>query len=297
MSFFKPKNSVTNVRIIPARSSDQTRVEETGPSVPAGMWEKCLGCGEIVYADDLQENIGVCPMCGYHFRLQARQRILIMADIDSFEEFGQNIKGTNPLDFPGYDEKLKTARAFTGQTDAVITGMATIKGNPCVLCAMDSMFMMGSMGAAVGEKMTVAVEVAMQERLPLVVFTTSGGARMQEGMVSLMQMAKVSSAVGRLHEQGLLYLVILTDPTTGGVTASFAMLGDITLAEPQATIGFAGRRVIEQTMRQTLPDSFQTAEFLLEKGFVDHIVPRTSMANMIGNILKFHEGNGYYGDR
>ena len=288
MNFFKPKRPET-VRIIPARSSDHARVEEMGPSIPAGMWEKCPGCSEMIYADDLQANLKVCPKCGYHFRLLARQRILITADLDSFEELDANIKGSDPLAFPGYAEKLKTARAFTGQNDAILTGTAKIEGHPCVLGAMDSMFMMGSMGAAVGEKVAVAAEVAMEKKIPLILFTASGGARMQEGMISLLQMAKTSAVIGRLHEQGLLFLVVLTDPTTGGVTASFAMLGDIILAEPKATIGFAGRRVIEQTMRQTLPDYFQKSEFVLEKGFVDHIVPRANMVRMIGNILAIHE--------
>lgn len=262
---------------------------EDGPSIPAGMWEKCPSCGEILYADDLQSNLKVCPRCHHHFRLTAKQRVLITADEGSFIEFGENIMGGNPLDFPGFDEKLKTARAFTGQKDAVVTGIAGIAGYECVLCAMDSGFMMGSMGAAVGEKMAQAAEKAIEKQLPLVVFTVSGGARMQEGMVSLMQMAKVSAVIGKLHEAGLLYLVILTDPTTGGVTASFAMLGDITLAEPNATVGFAGRRVIEQTVHQILPDEFQRSEFVQKKGFIDSIVTRENMVSTIGNILAIHQ--------
>lgn len=294
MSFFKPKKETVRVirsRTAPASTANANgpSVDTEGPSVPAGMWEKCSACGEIIYADDLQKNLKVCTHCGYHFRLQARQRILITVDPDSFEEYNGKLRGENPLDFPEYDDKLQTARAFTGLEDAVITGTGKIKGHDCVVCAMDSHFMMGSMGAAVGEKMARAAELAIEKKLPLVAFTVSGGARMQEGMVSLMQMAKVSAAIGKLQEAGLLYLVVLTDPTTGGVTASFAMLGDIILAEPKAMVGFAGRRVIEQTMKQILPKEFQTSEFVMEKGFIDTIAPRKDMRGIIGKILALHE--------
>jgi len=294
--FFGKKKKQNTVRVIRPRVETAPPIdtfgieEEERPSVPAGMWEKCGNCNQIVYADDLQDNLKVCPHCGYHFRLSAWQRILMSVDDESVEEFSENMRGGNPLGFPGYPEKLKTARSYTGLNDAVITAKATIKGQPCVVCAMDSGFMMASMGEAVGEKVCIAVENAIKWKLPLIIFTASGGARMQEGIVALMQMAKVSAAVGRLHDAGLLYVVVLTDPTTGGVTASFAMLGDITLAEPNALIGFAGRRVIEQTTRTTLPEHFQRSEFLLERGFVDRIVERKNMLMTLAQILALHNG-------
>lgn len=293
MSFFKnnSKKGITT-RVIMPRDQQQLEaapVDEEGPSIPAGMWEKCQCCQKIVYADDLQASFKVCPHCGHHFRLTARQRILATVDEGCFKEFNENVRGGDPLNFPGYKEKLRTSRAYTGLQDAIITGTAKIQGHDCVLCAMDSNFMMGSMGAAVGEKMARAVEKAIDLQIPLVAFTVSGGARMQEGMVSLMQMAKVSATISKLDEAGLLYIVVLTDPTTGGVTASFAMLGDITLAEPNALVGFAGRRVIMQTTRTSLPDYFQHAEFVQDKGFIDMIVPRSEMAETIGKILAAHE--------
>lgn len=294
MNFFKPKKQATVHVVRNPAPQDYVPVmpdEEVdgGPSIPVGMWEKCNACGEIIYADDLQNDLKVCANCGYHFRLRAWQRILITVDSDTFVELNENLRGGNPLDFPEYDEKLRTARAFTGLKEAVITGIGAIDGRRCVVCAMDSQFMMGSMGAAVGEKITQAVELAVAERLPLIIFTVSGGARMQEGLMSLMQMAKVSAAIGKLRDVGLLYVVVLTDPTTGGVTASFGMLGDITLAEPNATVGFAGRRVIEQTMRQVLPTEFQTSEFVMEKGFIDAIVERKDMRHTLSKILALHE--------
>lgn len=300
-NFFNKNKKRATVRAIPARMPSGAPVGEgsdagaiivggiaEGPSVPAGMWEKCTSCTEIVYGDDLEANLKVCPNCGHHFRLTARQRILLTADDGSIEEFAQHLRSKDPLDFPGYKEKLKQARSYTGLDDGIITAQAKVQGEDCILCAMDGQFFMGSMGAVVGEKMVMAIEKAMEEKLPLVVFTVSGGARMQEGIVSLMQMAKVSAALGKFAEAGLLYLVVLTDPTTGGVTASFAMLGDITLAEPNALIGFAGRRVIEQTTHQSLPPHFQRAEFLEERGFVDKVVARKDMVDMIGRILRVH---------
>ena len=295
--FLGKKKKQNTVRVIKPRTEVAPPVDnmgadlpEEGPSVPAGMWEKCVRCNQIVYADDLQANMKVCPHCGYHFRLSARQRILMSSDDGSMEEFSQNMRGGDPLHFPGYAEKLRQARSYTGLNDAVITARVTVEGHPCVMCAMDSNFMMASMGEAVGEKICIAAEKAMEWGIPLLIFTASGGARMQEGIVSLMQMAKASGVIGRLHQKGLLYLVILTDPTTGGVTASFAMLGDITLAEPNALIGFAGRRVIEQTTRTTLPEHFQRAEYLLERGFVDKIVERKDMVATLAQILAFHRG-------
>ncbi len=263
---------------------------EEGPQIPTGMWEKCPGCNRIVYHEDLQLCQKVCPHCQHCFRLSARQRIAYTVDEGSFEELWPDLAGGNPLGFPGYEEKLAQTRAYTGLSDALVCGTARIGGCRCMLAVMDPHFIMGSMGAAVGEKMARAAEEAERQRLPLVAFTASGGARMQEGMISLMQMAKVSGAVGRLHRAGLLYLVVLTDPTTGGVTASFAMLGDITLSEPGAVVGFAGRRVIEQTIRQVLPDEFQKAEFLLQKGFIDAIVPRKALPQVIADLLALHGG-------
>lgn len=290
---FMGNKKQNTVRVIRPRTEmappvDQGEIDE-GPTVPAGMWQKCPQCQEIVYADDLQNNLSVCPHCNYHFRLTAWQRILMTADDNTVEEFSADMRGGDPLKFPGYPEKLRSTRNFTGLNDAVITARAKVGGYGCVICAMDSHFMMASMGEAVGEKLCIAAENALAWKLPLIIFTASGGARMQEGIVSLMQMAKVSAAVGRLEEAGLLYLVVLTDPTLGGVTASFAMLGDITLAEPNAIIGFAGRRVIEQTTRSVLPEHFQRSEFLLSRGFVDAIVERKDMAARIAEILALHE--------
>ena len=290
-SFKKKKKLVTrNIHQDGSLSTGETGVQTATPVVPDGMWEKCPSCAQVLYAEELAKNYKVCPRCSYHFRLSARQRIAFTVDEGSFAELDAGLRGGNPLDFPGYDEKLQSARRLTGVDDAILTGVARIGGCSCVVCAMDGFFMMGSMGEAVGERLTRAVEHATAERLPLVVFTVSGGARMQEGLVSLMQMAKCSAALARHDEEGLLYITVLTDPTTGGVTASFAMLGDILLAEPNALIGFAGRRVIEQTVRQVLPESFQRAEFLLEKGFLDAIVPRGEMAERLGELLKLHAG-------
>lgn len=265
---------------LPARASKKESSE--------GMWEKCPSCASIMFSDDLEANHRVCPTCGYHFRLGARDRIAMTADEGSFEEFNKNLEGGNPLQFPGYQEKLEKGKVASGLPEAIVTGKATIKGSPCILVVMDSNFMMGSMGAAVGEKFTLAAERALHERLPLVAFTASGGARMQEGLVSLMQMGKTSAVLARLDEARIPYFVVLTDPTTGGVTASFAMLGDVTLAEPEALIGFAGRRVVEQTVKQTLPQGFQTAEFLLEKGFVDMIVQRSDLQDKLHSLLELH---------
>lgn len=266
---------------LPARASKRDSSE--------GMWEKCPSCASILFSDDLDDHHRVCPTCGYHFRLGARERIAMTADAGSFEEFNENLVGGNPLEFPGYDEKLDKGKTMSGLNEAIITGKCTIEGSPCIIAVMDSNFMMGSMGAAVGEKFTLAAERALSEKLPLVAFTASGGARMQEGLVSLMQMGKTSAVLAKLDEARIPYFVVLTDPTTGGVTASFAMLGDVTLAEPAALIGFAGRRVVEQTVKQTLPQGFQTAEFLLEKGFVDMIVPRGDLRDTLHTLLGLHQ--------
>lgn len=267
--------------------------EEPKPIIPDGMWVKCKKCGQIIYTKDLKENYRVCGFCKCHFRLPAYQRIRDIIDEGTWIEINNDINTLNPLDFQGYEEKVDEVIKSTNLKEAVITGTGSIKGEKTVICVMDSRFLMGSMGSVVGEKITRAIEKAMEERLPIIIFTASGGARMQEGMYSLMQMAKVSAALGKLKEKGLLYISVLTDPTTGGVTASFAMLGDIILAEPGALIGFAGKRVIEQTIKEKLPDEFQTAEFLLKHGFVDKIVERKDLKNTLCNILKIHSGKNH----
>ena len=258
------------------------------PVVPDVTWVKCDSCGRILYKKVLEENYKICNHCGGYFRLGAFERVDQVCDKGSFEEFNSGISSRNPMDFEGYDKKLKSNREKSGLTEAVITGKCKINGIKSIVAVMDSNFLMGSMGIAVGEKITLAIEKATREKLPIIIFTTSGGARMQEGIFSLMQMAKVSSAIGKHNDEGLLYITVLTDPTTGGVTASFASLGDIILAEPKALVGFAGRRVIEGTIKVKLPDDFQSAEFLLENGFVDKIVKREDMKITLYKLLKLH---------
>lgn len=263
--------------------------EESKPSIPNGMWAKCDKCGEIIYKKDLEDNLMVCPKCKAHLRLSALDRIKLIIDEGTFEEFDKNLRSSNPLNFPDYEKKVQQSQEETEIIEAVITGKGKIHENQVVIAVMDSHFMMGSMGSAVGEKITRAIEQATKLRLPIIIFTTSGGARMQEGIFSLMQMAKVSAALALHGEAKLLYVTVLTDPTTGGVTASFAMLGDIILSEPGALIGFAGKRVIEQTIKQKLPDEFQKAEFLLLHGFVDKIVSRRKLKKTLGHILFIHK--------
>jgi len=243
----------------------------------------------MLLSSDLREDLFVCRKCGHHFKVTARQRIRILTDRHSFHEQDKELESVNLIDFPGYDKKLENARKNSGEKESVVWGTAEIDGNPCVLCVMDSNFMAGSMGTITGEKISRAFEYAADHRLPAVVFTASGGARMQEGILSLMQMAKTSGAVKRHSDAGLLYVTVLTDPTTGGVTASFAMEGDIILAEPGALVAFAGPRVIEQTIRQKLPQGFQQSEFLEEKGFVDAIVHRWEMKKTLAHILQLHK--------
>ena len=262
--------------------------ESNVPVVPDGTWVKCDKCGKILYKKYLTDNLNVCSNCNHYFRLGAFERIAMICDEDSFNEFGKDIETEVGLDFPNYKEKLDKSMKKSKLKEGVITGEGRINGINSIISVMDSNFMMGSMGTVVGEKITQAVERAIEKELPLIIFTASGGARMQEGILSLMQMAKVSSAIARLNEAGLLYVTVLTDPTTGGVTASFAMLGDIIISEPGALIGFAGRRVIEGTIKQSLPDNFQTAEFLLENGFIDKIVKRSELKSTIGDILMLH---------
>ena len=261
--------------------------QEGGPSAPDGMWIKCVKCQVTLYNKQLGEH-KICTDCGGHFRISAWERINLIADENSFIEFDKELLSSNPIDFPGYTEKINKLTETLGINEAVVTGRCTIHNQKVIMGVMDSNFIMGSMGAVVGEKITRAFEEATANRLPVIIFTTSGGARMQEGIVSLMQMAKTSASVKRHSDEGLLYVTVLTDPTTGGVTASYAMLGDIILAEPKALVGFAGRRVIEQTIKQDLPEEFQSSEFLLANGFVDKIVPRNQMRDTLGSILKLH---------
>ncbi len=261
---------------------------EEKPTIPSGMWTKCDKCNVVIYGEDLENAKYVCTSCGHHFRLNAKKRVRAFFDKDTFKEFWNDLKTTNPLNFEGYEEKLKSGKSKTDSTEAVVTGVGQLNGLDVACAIMDSFFMMGSMGTVVGEKITRLVEYATENRLPVVIFTASGGARMQEGIFSLMQMAKISAALARHDEAGLLYISVLTDPTTGGVTASFAMEGDIILSEPDALVGFAGRRVIENTIKESLPDDFQKAEFLLQKGFVDSIVERKNMRACIYKILILH---------
>lgn len=264
---------------------------EKASDMMIGKWVKCDNCKEIIYKETLHKNLSVCPSCGKHFRLSARRRIKQIVDEETFEEIGKDILTKDPLNFDGYLRKVEILKEKTKIDEAVTCGICKIEGQKAVIAVMDGNFLMGSMGSAVGERITLAIETAIEKKLPLVIFCVSGGARMQEGIISLMQMAKTSSAIAKLNKAGLLYISVLTDPTTGGVTASFASLGDIILAEPKALIGFAGPRVIEQTIKQKLPEGFQSSEFLLEHGFIDKIVERKDMKKTIAKILKLHNRN------
>ena len=260
----------------------------TKPEIPQGMYTKCPHCKKNIYVIDLVANIGVCTFCNGHLPLAPSTRITKLVDLNSFKELDKHLRTLNPMEFEGYEEKIDSYIKKTGQSEAVVTGVATIDGISVVIGVMDPRFIMGSMGSVVGEKITRAVEYATKHRLPVILFSASGGARMQEGIFSLMQMAKTSAALGRHDDAGLLYVSVLTHPTTGGVTASFAMLGDIILSEPKALIGFAGPRVIEQTIKQKLPEGFQKAEFLLEHGMIDGIVERKHMRETLVTLLKLH---------
>ncbi len=277
-TFIKPKNELEN--------SEDTN--DNTPFVPDEMWSKCPSCGTLLLTTDIEENLRVCSKCNHHFRMGARERIEVTADRDSFREMDADFESTNILDFPDYDAKLEKSRKKSGERESVICGECTIDGLRTVIVSMNAEFMMGSMGTVTGDKITRAFEYATENRLPIIVFTVSGGARMQEGILSLMQMAKTSGAVKMHSDAGLLYITVLTDPTSGGVTASFAMEGDIILAEPKALIAFAGPRVIEQTIRQKLPRDFQTAEFVQEKGFVDKVVDRRYLRKTLSDLLKIH---------
>ena len=265
---------------------------EIKPEVPDGMLKKCNACKSAVFVDEVKKNAYICPHCGNYFRVHARRRIEMIADEGTFEEWDKTMPVSNPLSYKGYEEKVKMLQEKTNLDEAIITGKAMIGGTEVVLGVCDSRFLMASMGENVGEKIARAVEKATEKRLPVVLFACSGGARMQEGIVSLMQMAKTSAVLKRHSDAGLLYISVLTHPTTGGVTASFAMLGDIILAEPNALIGFAGPRVIEQTIRQKLPKGFQRSEFLQEHGFIDQIVERKDMKEVLAKILKIHSSKG-----
>lgn len=274
-SFVKPKNEL-----------ESKPDEKQKPFVPEEMWVKCPSCNQMLLTTDLQENLYVCTRCNHHFRISAQKRLDMLADSGSFAEFDAEMKSRNILDFPGYDKKLE--KAEKNSNESVTCGECTIGGIKTVLCVMNADFMMGSMGTVTGEKITRAFEYATENRLPVIVCTVSGGARMQEGILSLMQMAKTSGAVKRHSDAGLLYITVLTDPTTGGVTASFAMEGDIILAEPDALVAFAGPRVIEQTIRQKLPKDFQTSEFVMQKGFIDAVVDRGALKETLSKLLKMH---------
>ncbi len=272
---------------------DKNELEKGGRSRLAAMADEnepskeCPNCHQSIPLSELWFNNSVCS-CGHHFRMKARQRIQMLCDADSCQDYFGDVSSSDPLSFPGYPEKLSTTKSASRETEAVVCGRAAIGGQPCWLFVMEPYFMMGSMGTAVGERITRTFEAATAERLPVVGCTLSGGARMQEGLLSLMQMAKTCGALKKHSDAGLFYLTVLTDPTTGGVTASFAMGGDVILAEPEATVGFAGARVIEQTTHKALPKTFQRSEFLLEHGFVDAIVPRSEQRELIAKLLLWH---------
>ncbi len=273
-------------------TSTETLVEHK-VDIPVGKWIKCDKCKEIIYKETVNENYNICPNCGNYFRLSSRRRLEHIIDKGTYNEFELNMQNINPLNLSEYPKKLEALQRKTGLTEAVRCGTGCIDGENVVICIMDNNFLMGSMGSVVGEKITYSIEKAIELKLPLIIFCVSGGARMQEGIISLMQMAKTSAALTKLNEAGNLYISILTDPTYGGVTASFASLADIVLAEPGAMIGFAGPRVIEQTIRQELPQGFQTSEFLLEHGFIDKIVERKELKKTLSKIIKLHKGGDF----
>lgn len=270
----------------------KTKASDLKPEIPAGMYTKCPHCKNNLYMIDLIANLGVCMQCDGHLPVSPRGRLAKLMDPNTFEEFDKEMTTSNPLDFEEYEHKVEGYIKKTDENEAVVTGKGKINGFTTIVAVMDSRFMMGSMGSVVGEKITRAIEYATENSLPVIIFCASGGARMQEGIYSLMQMAKTSAALARHDEKGLLYISVLTHPTTGGVTASFAMLGDIILAEPNALVGFAGPRVIEQTINQKLPQGFQKAEFLLEHGMIDGIVNRKEMKQTLGRLLEFHSKEG-----
>ena len=289
-NMFKKTNHKNYVTLTNRKADVQSSVEPS-PEVPEGLMRKCNACRAVVLAESIIGNHYICPKCGNYFSVPARRRIAMLADADSFEEWDTGLASGNPLHYKGYADKVAALREKTGLDEAVTTGLARIGGHEVVLAVCDSHFMMASMGKVVGEKLTRAIEKATDRKIPVIIVACSGGARMQEGIHSLMQMAKTSAALKRHHDAGQLYISVLTNPTTGGVTASFAMLGDMILAEPDALIGFAGPRVIEQTIGQKLPKGFQRSEFLLEHGFIDQIVEREQLRNRLEHLLALHEKN------
>ncbi len=271
------------------RSWNEVKTERKS-AIPEGLWLRCPGCAQMIYRRQMEANLHVCPDCTHHFRIGAVQRVKQLADTGSFMPMFTNLTSTDPLrfkDLRAYPDRLLAEQLKTGQTDAVQAGMAFIKGRQTMLCCLDLTFMMGSMGSVVGETVTRSIEHATRQNLPLVIVSCSGGARMQEAGLSLMQMAKTSAALARYDRSGGLFISVLTDPTTGGVTASFAMLGDVIIAEPKALIGFAGPRVIQQTIRQELPEGFQRSEFLLKAGMIDRVVPRAELRNELARLIDY----------
>ncbi len=263
------------------------RSQQKRDDMPEGLWSKCPDCGAMIHALELKQNLQVCPSCSHHFLMDSMDRIFLLADPGSFEETEANLFSGNPLNFNGYEAKIDGLRQKTGMNDAVVTGRLSIHGKPAMIAVMDFKFFAGSMGSVVGEKITRAIETAIAEKRGVIIVSASSGARMQEGMLSLMQMAKTCGALARLGEAHLPYISVLTHPTTGGVTASFATIGDINIAEPKCMIGFAGPRVVKETTHQNLPPGFQTAEFMLSHGLIDAIVPRSQMRDRLGKLLDF----------
>ena len=276
------KKECTTIQSTPSYS------EAIIPNIPNGKWINCKKCKNIIYIEDIENNSYICPKCNYHFSISTYERVREIFDNKSFHVMFEDVVGTDPLKFPKYKQKIEKIRKNVNRTEGVLCGVGNINHKKVVAAIMDSSFMMGSMGCAVGERITRTVEYALNNSLPLIIFSASGGARMQEGILSLMQMAKTSAAIAKHSEKGLLYISVITNPTTGGVTASFAMLGDIIIAEPGATLGFAGKRVIENTINEKVPENFQTAEFMLEKGFIDDIVSRKKLKNYLSKLLELH---------
>ncbi|GAB2722962.1 acetyl-CoA carboxylase, carboxyltransferase subunit beta [Paenibacillus thermoaerophilus] len=284
----KRKYATVPTERLAERDAENADERPRRPEVPEGLMNKCPRCGTILYSKELEKNLKVCSSCSHHFKLGAWERVEMLMDEGRLFEFDEHLEPVNPLNFPGYDEKLAKAQAKTGLKEGVVTGEGTICGQPVVLAVMSFEFFAGSMGSVVGEKVTRAAERALEKKVPLIIFSTSGGARMQESIFSLMQMAKTSAAIARFQEAGGLYISVITDPTYGGVSASFSMLGDYIFAEPGAAFGFAGPVVIEQTIRQKLPDKFQTAEFNLQHGQLDRVVHRKELRTILGKILEMH---------
>lgn len=286
MSIFRRQKKY--IRLDPIATDELARRRDR---IPDDIVDQCPGCKQLIFTQSIKED-RTCPNCGHHFHFPARERVEWLVDSDTFQEWDGSLQARNPLDFPGYDEKIEKGQKATGMESAILTGQATIDGQALALGVMDSRYMMASMGTLLGEKVTQLFERALEEGLPVVIYIASGGARMQEGILSLMQMAKVSQAVRKHSQAGLFYCAVLTHPTTGGVTASFAMQGDITLAEPAALVGFAGRRVIQQTIKADLPENFQAAETVKENGFIDEIVPRSEQKESLALLLKIHQQTG-----